>query len=106
MAPALAAFSVPVVVTRPAPAIEPVATEGIWLPSLIEEQPFGVDLRRRDPRRVMGIERTATLDHIPRGSTIEAPEQLGAPTQTWMVEGYERVTPEEMRILVKPAVNP
>jgi len=106
MAPALEALGLAIVVTRPAPESTPVATTGIWLTPLFEEQPYGSDLRRRDPRRLMGIARTADLDFIPRGSLIDAPEQLGGVSRTWMVEGYDRVIADEMRVLVLPAVNP
>lgn len=106
MGPALEALGVPVTVTRPAPENTPVPTTGIWLTPFVEVQPFGIDVRRRDPRRVMAIARTAALDFIPRGSTVVAAEQLGGTSKTWTVEGYERVIAEEMRILLLPAVNP
>jgi len=103
MAPALSAFGVPATVTRPAPENTPVATTGIWLSSLDEDRPFGTDFQRRAPRHLLSIAREAGLTHIPRGSVIVAPEQVGFALRTWRVDGYERVDSDDMRVILVPA---
>lgn len=100
MGSAMVAFSVPATVTRPAPDATPVPTTGIWLTSLVEVRPFGTDFQRRDPRRVLSVTRDAILTHIPRGSTIVAPEQVGWTPKTWRVDGYERVDSDDMRLIL------
>lgn len=84
----LAAHGVAISVTRPGDV--PVETTGIWHAPLGEAQPFGTDLRRRDPRRVMEIPRDATLDDVPRGSVISAADRDGGAATTWRADGLER----------------
>jgi hypothetical protein len=104
LTPATDAFGVPITVTRPAPENTPVATTGIWQAApLLEEPPYGQDLQRRDPRRVMAIPRDTVLTHIPRGSVIVAPEQLGGTARTWHVDGLERMAADEMRVILAAA---
>lgn len=98
--PITGAFGLAITVTRPAPDNTPVTTEGVWVPPLIEEQPVGSDLQRREPRKVLAIPRTSTLAKIPRGSTISAPEVLGGTNQTWRVDGYDRVEADLFRVIV------
>jgi hypothetical protein len=98
VAPILDAFGLPVTVT--VPLGNPVGTTGVWVQALEEAQPFGTDLARRDPRRVLAIPRTAALDTIPRGSVILAAEVEGGPTRTWRVDGLERTEADLFRVIV------
>lgn len=84
----LAAHGVAITVTPPAGA--PVNTTGIWHSPQAEAQPYGTDLRRRDPRRVMEIPRDATLDDVPRGSIVLAVDVDGGLVKTWRADGCER----------------
>lgn len=68
-----------------------------------ERQPDGSQLTRRDPRRVLSVPRSASLLNVPRGSTIVAAEFAGGDPQTWVVEGYQHVEADHMRLIVKIA---
>jgi hypothetical protein len=92
------AFGVPATVTLP--LSNPVTTTGVWVRALEEAQPFGTDLVRRDPRRVLAIPRTAVLDAVPRGTVILAAEMEGGPTRMWRVDGLERTEADLFRVIV------
>lgn len=101
--PILDAFGVPATVTRPAPDDDPVATTALWPGRwpLEERHPFGTDLQRRDPRRVLGLPK-ADVPHLPKGTLVVAPEEAGGPTRTWMVDNYEQHQPADLwLVLVK-----
>lgn len=94
-------LSVAITVTRPAPDNSPIVTTGIWLDSLEEDRPVGTDLTRREPRRVMAVQRTASLGSMPRTTIIVAPELEGGSSLSWRVEGYERsMEPDLMRVVL------
>jgi hypothetical protein len=89
MAEALAAFGLPATVTRPAPDDAPIATTGFWTLALEESQPFGTDLRRREPRQVFVLPRS-TVPTLPRGTRIAASDLEGGAVKQWMVDGLDR----------------
>lgn len=92
------------IVTRPAPDDTPLTTQVIWLTPKAETPPFGVDLPRRDPRRVLSVPRSDELPALPRGTVIVCAEREGQTDKTWRVDGYAQpVTPDEMRVLVVEA---
>lgn len=93
-----------VAITVTVPNGTPVATLGIWHQPLGEAQPVGTDFRRREPRRVLEIPRTATLEAVPRGSVITAPDRDGGATKTWTADGLERSDdPLRCYVIVVPA---
>lgn len=93
-------FGVSATVTRPAPDHAPVTATVIWVSAPKDEaQPFGSDLSRRGPRRVLAIDRSE-LDSVPRGTLIVTTEQAGGATKTWRVDGVERVTPAFLYLIV------
>lgn len=99
----MAAHGVSATVTRPAPDSTPVSTTGLWLTTPQDEaQPYGVDISRRDPRRVLVLPR-ADLSSVPRGTSISAPEVLGGAAKTWRVDGIDQVQGDHWRVLVVPA---
>lgn len=102
MAPILGAFGLSITVTRPAPDEGPVVTTGVWVPPLTEAQPFGTDFQRREPRKVMAIERSVALPSLPRGTTILAAEEDGATVRTWRVDGLERTEADLFRVSLVP----
>jgi len=102
-----ATFGVPATVKVPwlSPDDDPptqttVETTGVWVTPLDEAQPFGADFTRREPRRILAIPRTATLDMVPRGTLIEAAEEPGGTVRTWRVDGLERTEPGLTRVIV------
>jgi len=104
------AFGVPATVTvyllctdDAPPAALVVETTAVWITPAEDGQPFGADFTRREPRLVLAIPRTATLDTVPRGTRIEAAEELGGDIRTWRVDGLERTEPGLIRVLVVPA---
>jgi hypothetical protein len=100
LGPILDAFGLPILVT--VPLGDPIRMTATWVRSLEETQPFGTDLARRDPRRVLAVPRTATLDTIPRGTLIVAAEEEGGPSRTWRVDGLERTEVDLFRVVVVP----
>lgn len=102
------AHGVAATVTRPAPDNTPVSTTGIWVTSREDQQPFGADLLRREPRRVMALPRyaadgtTVLLATMPRDTTVSAPEKLGGTAVTWTVTGLdESIQPDQWRVILE-----
>lgn len=92
---------VPITVTPPPPLNDPITTSGIWLgvDEAGEVQPFGTDLRRREPRRILAIRRSAVTT-MSRGCTIEGPELAGGPAKTWTVDGILATHADHWRVAV------
>ncbi len=104
LGPVLSAFGVPATVTRPAPDNAPVQTTGVFIRPLQNEQvPVGVDLQRREPRRVFVMAKNATLASMPRHTLIVAAEELGGSQGTWRVDGLDEVESDCWRVIVVPA---
>lgn len=101
MAPITDAFGLPITVTRAEPS-DPIDTTGIWLPPLVEEQPFGTALRRREPRRVMSVPRSDVLATMPLGTVIVAAEEIGQAAKTWRVDALDRTERDAWRVILVP----
>lgn len=84
-------------VTRPSTAA--ISTLGIWVHVPPEDRPYGTDLQRRDPRRVLAIPR-ADVPTMPRGTTVVIPDAAGGDAKTWTVDGLERADPDHWRVLL------
>lgn len=98
---AMDAFGVDLVVTPPEGI--PVPTRGVWDASPpVEEQPFGTDLYRREPRRVICLPRNV-LTAVPRGSVIVAPEDAAGEPKTWTTDGPALTEYDCWRVIVKLA---
>jgi hypothetical protein len=96
-----AVMGLPATVTRPVPNDTPVSARMVWLSPPDEPQPFGVDLQRRDPRRVLALQRSIELDAAPRGTIIAAAEVQGGTVKTWRVDqAAQPVRPDELRVFV------
>lgn len=81
------AHGVPVTVTRPAPHNTPVAATGIWVVAPEgAAAPFGVELKRRDPRRIMALSR-AEVAEVERGSLVSAPDTPTGAAVSYRVDG-------------------
>jgi hypothetical protein len=95
------AHGVTATVTRPAPDNSPIVTRGIWITSpLGESRPYGTDLQRRDPRRVLALPRSA-VSTLPRGSIVVAAEAPGGAVKVWRVDGLDpTVVVEQWRAIV------
>lgn len=94
--PIFAAFGVPVTVTRPAPDDTPIETVGVWIPSDTPDVPTGSDARRREERKVLGLQREK-VPTLPRGTQVLAPELKGGTVLRWRVDTVERVDADEYR---------
>lgn len=95
---ALDAFGVDATVTPPGG--EAMTTRAIWLSPLEDDQPVGLDFKRREPRRVLAVPRSDVAS-APRGTIITAPEALGGVTKTWRVDGLvQAVDPGHLRLIV------
>jgi hypothetical protein len=86
----LSAHVVAATVTRPLPDNTPISTRGLWLRPADDSQPFGTDLRRHDPRRVLVLPRAA-VPTLPRGTVVEAPEFGSDAIVSWRVDGIDQV---------------
>lgn len=99
----LRAFGLPATVTRPAPDDAPISTSIIWLSPLAEDQPYGVDFSRRDPRKVLAVPRSAVVS-MPRGTQISAAETPGSEVRSWRVDELLRPADvDHWRVAVTPA---
>jgi hypothetical protein len=98
------AFGLPATVTRPAPDDTPIETTVVWVAPLPEEMPVGGTFRRQEPRRIASLP-LAEVPTVPRGTVIEAAEAEGLETQTWRVDGIERVEFDHTRAIVLPAAD-
>lgn len=84
----------------------PIATRVMWLPQVgteaatFTDRPYGSDFQRREPRRVMAVERVAGLAALPRGSTIVAPERGDLTATTWTVDGHDMTDVAQFRVMV------
>jgi len=88
-------------ITVTIPGGEAVTTTGIWTKPLDEAMPFGQDMPRREPRKVLAIPRATTLDAVPRGSVILAPEIDDGTVLTWRADGYDgNTSPDLHRVVV------
>ncbi len=102
IAAVMASFGVPATVTRPFPDDIPVVTTAAWVPPpLAETRPYGTDLQRLDPRKVLSLSRDANLPTLPRQTVIVAPEQAEGPVKTWRVDEIDRASDvDEWRVIV------
>lgn len=75
-------------VTRPAPDNTPIMTRGIWSFPLGDQQEFGVDFKRREPRRVLVLPRE-DVPTMPSGTLISAAEAVGGTPRTWRFDGHD-----------------
>lgn len=93
------ALSVPVTITPPGGLT--VTTTGIWTKPLDETMPFGQDYARRDPRKVLAVRRTSTLDVVQRGSAMTAPETDDGDVLSWRADGLDGLTSSDLiRVVV------
>lgn len=99
-----AAHGIPIVVS-PADASEDIDTRGIWLTPEPDELPPGLELRRREPSRILAIP-TADVSAIPHGSIVLAPLTSGGTILAWAVDGFDRIEAEHTRVRLVPTANP
>ena len=93
------ALSVPVTITPPGGLT--VTTVGIWTKPLEETMPFGQDYPRREPRKVLAVMRSTSLDVVPRGSVIAAPETDDGEVLSWRADGLDGLTSHDLiRVVV------
>lgn len=93
------ALGVPVTITPPSGSA--VTTTGVWTKPLDEAMPFGQDYARREPRKVLAVRRTSSLDVVPRGSAISAPETDDGDVLTWRADGLDGTTSSDLiRVVV------
>lgn len=93
------AHGVAATVTPPGEAA--IATSGIWLSPMVEDQPIGRDFAVREPRRVMALRRDEVSD-VPRGTIIAASETIGGVSRNWQIDGVESTMPDHFRVIIVP----
>lgn len=99
-------LGIEIILTRPTADDGPITTTGVWRTPLEDEQPYGSGLKRREPRQVMAIERSDTLDEVPRGTTILAADRYGSTARLWRVEGYtDRVEADRFLVILVPQTD-
>ena len=91
------AFGIPATVTPP--GSDAIEATGFWVSPLTEDMPAGLDLTRRELRRVLALRRSE-VPSVPRGTYIDAAD-IGSDTATrWRVDGFERVEADHLRVIV------
>lgn len=105
-----AVHGVPATVTRPFPDETPIETRGIWLtPGLsrpfTEPYPGGAQLQRREPERVIALQRSE-VPTVPRGTRIDAAERIGGAVVAWRVDTVEHVDAGQHRVFVVRETEP
>lgn len=90
-----------VVVTRPAPADEPIECRAMWLTQTTDDTPLGGDYTRREARHVMVFDR-ADVPEAPIGTRIVAPERMGSTELlTWEVDGHQETQADQHRVVLR-----
>jgi hypothetical protein len=101
-----AVHGVPATLTKPHPDDDVViSATAVWVQPLDEQDPFGQQLKRREPRKVLALKRDAVGTEVPRGTVIVAPERTGDAARTWRVEGLDRVEVDLVRVIVTPQAS-
>ena len=90
---------VPATVTPPGEA--DITTRVIWLSPVVDDNPAGRELDRREPRRMMAISRT-DVENVPRGTVIAAPEKHGGDSRNWQIDSTESTEPDHFKVIVIP----
>jgi len=104
------AHGVPATVTRPFPDVTPIVTRGIWMtPGLsrpfTEAFPRDFALQRREPERVMALQRSA-VPTVPKGTRIDASELPGGEVKSWRVDAVDYTDAAQCRVFVVPETEP
>lgn len=86
-------------VIRPAPANDPIAADGFWLPYISDTEPGGSGLQRRAMRKIFVLSR-ADVPTLPIGTRIMVPEELGEPVRSYEVEAIEYEDSEHYRAVL------
>jgi len=94
------AFALPVTVTLPGGAS--VETSGVWIFPQTIEAPEGAEARVADPRRTLALRRDEVPEML-RDSRVRAAERDGLPVLDWRVDGFGRIDPETIEVLLVPA---
>jgi hypothetical protein len=81
-----------------------VAGSTILLESIEEEAPTGREYMRREPRRVMALQRDEFAE-IPRGTVIVAPETIGGTPRSWQVDSTDATLAYYFRLIVIPKTD-
>lgn len=76
-----------------------IETEALWLTTVPQDAPAGLDLHRADPLRIVAIARV-DVPSLPRHAVIVAPERPGGPTRRWLVDGHDRLESDQHRVIV------
>lgn len=89
-----------VTVERPGIDATPIEARAIWCWSQQDTTPGGMDIRRRDPTRIIALSRS-TFECVPRGTRIVAPEAMGGTRLGWVVDGPDRLESDHHRLMVR-----
>jgi hypothetical protein len=93
------AFSVPATVTIPGG--DAVATRVVWVSSTTEDFGGGLDIKRRDRRRVVAVRRDE-VPVLPLRTVIVATEPGATVEGTWRVDGFDTEEADCVRCVVVP----
>lgn len=94
-----ATFGLPAIVELPAGDVE---TSGIWQTPITDDMPGNLQIRRREPLRILAIP-TVDAPDLPHGTIIRAPLVSGGAILRWQVDGFDRFENEHARYRVLEA---
>lgn len=103
--PIFQAFGVSATVTRPAPDETPITTTVAWMTPQTVDGLIGGSITRREARRIAAL-RLDEVPTVPRGTLIDAPEELGGEVKRWFVESVDRIEPDLGRYVVVHRPDP
>lgn len=78
---------------------DPVETVGAWILPSTESEPAAFALQRREARSVMALRRDEA-GPIAKGCVIDAPPYGSTVSQRWKVDGFDRVEPDILRVVL------
>lgn len=93
------AHGIPATVTPPGETA--IATRVVYIEPLVEDQPAGRDINRREPRRIFAL-RIDEVPDVPRGTIIVPSETIGGVSGNWQIDGIESTERYHHRVIVVP----
>lgn len=92
-------LGVPATVTLPNATV--IQTTAIWMVPTLEDVPSGMELQRRQVRRVLALKKD-DVAAVARGTLITLAERVGDPSSTWRVDEIDASEPRHVRVVVIP----
>lgn len=83
------------------PGGDPVDVTVVWVAPLDDSAPAGRDFKKVAPKRLASLSK-AEVEEVQLKGVLEAPEHEDGATQSWQVDGFERVEYDHVTVLLRP----